>query len=202
SGVFRGRNSPAMLVSLDWTNAFRGKEHPLPMARLEHLVISSAEEALALGASGVTSYFFIGHEDDEREARNMEALSAICRECDDLEVPILVQAIPVGERVTAENYADSLALASRMAVEAGADMLAIPYAGKGGFGRVVEASRVPVLLLDLELKMSRGQPEYDFELEAPEALRAGCSGLLLGRRYLKGEKAADIERMVKLVHGG
>ncbi len=202
SSIFRGRNSPAMLLSLDWTNAFRGRDHPLPMARLEHMFLSSVEEALSLGASGVTAYFFIGHEDDEHEASNMEALSAACRDCDSLEMPILVQVIPIGERVTAENYVDSLALASRMAVEAGADILAVPYAGKDGHSRIVTAAKVPVLLLDLEMKMSKGQPEFNIELDTPDAIRAGGSGLVLGRHYIERKNAPYIERLVKLVHGG
>ncbi|MGQ9514200.1 MAG: class I fructose-bisphosphate aldolase [Thermoproteota archaeon] len=201
SFIFHGRSAPAMLLSLDWTNAFRGSEHPLPMARLEHIVLSSVEEALTMGASGVTTHFFIGHE-DEQEASYMEKVSAICRECDDLEMPLLVQVIPVGERVTAENYVDSLAMASRMVVEAGADLLAIPYAGKEGVGRIVEASKVPVLVMDIERKISKGQPDYEIERDAPEALKAGSSGLIIGRRYLERDNASKVEKLVRLVHGG
>lgn len=192
-----------MLMSLDWTNAFRGNDHPLPMIHLEHLLLTTVEDALMLGASGVTAYFFIGYEKDEYEARNVEAVAAICRECDNLEMPLLVQAIPVGERVTKENYADSLALASRMAVETGADIVAVPYAGsEGEMKRIVTAVKVPALLLDLELRLAEGQPDCELKQAIGEALDAGSSGLLLGRRYLEPGNIAEAERLIRLVHGG
>jgi len=202
SRIFRGRDSPAMIMSLDWTNAFRGSDHPLPMMRLEHLVLTTVEDALTLGASGVSAHFFVGYEKDEYEARNFESLAAICRECDDLEVPLLVQAIPVGERVVKENYANSLALASRMAVEAGSDIVAVPYAGtEVEMKRIVTAAKAPTLLLDLELRLADGQPDLGFVQAAGEALDAGGSGIVLGRRYLEVGNLAEAERLIRLVHG-
>lgn len=203
SRIFRGRNSPAMIMSLDWTNAFRGSDHLLPMMRLEHLVLTTVEDALTLGASGVSAYFFVGYEKDEYEARNFESLAAICRECDDLEVPLLVQAIPVGERIVKENYAECLALASRMAVEAGSDLVAVPYAGtEGEMKRIVTAAKVPTLLLDLELRLAEGQPDLGLVQAAGQALDAGSSGIVLGRRYLEAENVVEAERLIRLVHGG
>jgi len=203
SRIFRGRDSPAMIMSLDWTNAFRGSGHPLPMMRLEHLVLTSVSDALTLGASGVSAYFFVGYERDEYEARNFESMASICRECDDLEVPLLVQAIPVGERVTKENYADSVAMASRMAVEAGSDLVAVPYAGAlGEMKMIVTAAKVPALLLDLELRLADGQPDLGFAKAASEALDAGSAGVVLGRRYLEVGNLAEAERLIRLVHGG
>jgi DhnA family fructose-bisphosphate aldolase class Ia len=203
SRIFHGRHAPAMLLSLDWTNAFRGTAHPLPMMRLEHQVLTEVEDALMLGASGVVAYFFVGYERDEYEARNLEDVAAICRECDGLEMPLMVQAIPVGERVTKENYADSLALASRMAMEAGADLLAVPYAGSSeAAGRIAAGLKVPTLLMDLELNLAKGQPEYALEDVVAEALDAGVSGLLLGRRYLDPRRIREAEGLIRLVHRG
>jgi len=203
SRVFRGRDSPAMIMSVDWTNAFRGSDHLLPMMRLEHLVLNSVEDALTMGASGVAAYFFVGYEKDEYEARNFESLAAICRECDGLEVPLLVQAIPVGERVVKENYADGLALASRMAVEAGSDLVAVPFAGtEGEMKRIVTAAKVPTLLLDLELRLAKGQPDLGLAQSAGQALDAGAAGIVLGRKYLESGNVAEAERLIRLVHGG
>ncbi|MBS7617537.1 hypothetical protein KEJ25_02875, partial [Candidatus Bathyarchaeota archaeon] len=65
SHLFMGRETPAMLVRIDWTNAFRDKTYTLPARSIQFNRVTTVEEAVKIGASGVVTYLFLGFDREE-----------------------------------------------------------------------------------------------------------------------------------------
>jgi DhnA family fructose-bisphosphate aldolase class Ia len=59
----RTQKDAALLVSGDWSNAFRGKDFVLPPEQINYIPLLNAADALNLGASGLVMHFLLGHEE-------------------------------------------------------------------------------------------------------------------------------------------
>lgn len=185
-----GGSVPAVLMRADFTNA---KGFPkLPSKKLEHVKLVDPGEALTLGVEGLATYLLVG--DENEEARSVRIVSRLVSGCRRLGLPLLVETMPVGERVTQANRLDCLRLAVRMAVEAGADLVAAPYAGdEKSMRAIVEvAGQTPVLAVD--------------DSETPlkqlgNAVSAGCAGLVLRDSLSQGIIEDTIAEARLLVHG-
>lgn len=193
--AFKGRGAPALIIRADWTSAFRGGDFVLPAKGVTYAPSAGAEEALTLGASGVASHLFVGYERDEDEAANVRSIAGLARECEECGVPLLVEAIPRGERVTKENYLDCARFAARVAVEVGADLVATPYKRDPNVVRkVVEGTRAPTLVLEVDEPVSREGLKG--------ALEAGASGLIIGKKSIgSGELPKLLDGIKKLMRG-
>jgi len=193
---FRGKMAPALLVRADWANVFRNETFVLPARKVRHITVASAKDAIALGASAIIAFFFVGWEDDEDEARNMGSVAMLAGESNRLGVPLLVECVPIGERITEVNYAKCVDLAMRMSVEAGADAIAAPYTGNiESFRRIVDAAKVPVFVLDTD-KVTPGL----FKV-VTEALEAGASGVVVGRGVFQAaEPVKTLKELRNVVH--
>ena len=197
--LFHGRRS-ALLVRADWTNAFRNKTYTLPARSIKHIAVTSAKDAVALGASGIVTYFFVGYGEDKDEARNFELISIFARECTEVGLPFIVEPIPMGERVTGANFADLVRISIRMMVEAGADAIKAPYTGDvESFRRITEAAGIPVLILGgAKAKTMRDALEV-----VTEALEAGAAGVVFGRQVIQApDPALVVEAIRAVVHDG
>jgi len=186
------REGPAIVLRADFTNALRDSEFTLPPKKLEHIKSAGCGEALALGADGVAVHLLVGYEDEE--ARSVDIISSLIEGCNRCGLMVLAEAIPIGERITEANYIDSLRLAVRMAVEAGADVVATPYAGEESSMRsVVEvAGSVPLLAID--------DPRRPLK-ELGAAISAGCAGLVLRDRLISEKVENAAYEAWALVHG-
>ncbi len=200
SHLFLGKDAPAILIRADWTNAFRTKKYALPSRKIVRALAASAREALALGASGIVVYFFIGCS-DKSEASNFELIASYAQECNRLGLPLIIEPIPLGERVTGANYADLVKVSVRMAVEVGADAIKAPYTGDvESFRKVVDAAGgVPILILG---GAKAGTVRDALEVVA-EALEAGAKGVVYGRQVIQAEDPSAFVRSVRaIVHEG
>jgi len=198
--LFRRKDSPALLVRADWTNAFRDKTYTLPARKIKRVTVANARDAIAMGASGIVTYFFLGQSDEEAEARDFELMSFFARECRELGLPLIVEALPMGERVTGANFADLDAAGMRIAAETGADALKVLYTGDiDSFERAVRAAGIPVLVLGgAKAKTLRDSLEV-----AEEALDAGAVGVVYGRQVVQAEDPGEFVRAVRaVVHEG
>jgi len=193
---FMGRAAPALIVRADWTNAFRDQSSVLPASDVRHAMVCSTEDAVALGASAVAAYFFVGYGDDEDEARNMESIALLARQCDRLGMPLVVESVPIGERTAGANFADCVDLAARMAMEAGADAVAAPYTGdEKTFHALAESVGVPLFLL------YSTAPIVEPFGEVRSSLDAGASGVIVGRSLLEVENSSEtLKKLRHIVH--
>ncbi len=191
--LFPGREGPALIIRADWMNMPRlgtsNVANAVPQRLLYQQKVIRAEEALALGASAITIYLFLGYS-DAVEATGVEVCARFVAECRRAGLPCIIEPIAYGRRVTGANIVELLTLGARMAVELGADALKIPYTGDvETFRRLCEVAGVPVLVLG----GARSDNERDaLELFA-EALEAGARGCLMGRNVTK---SPDPERIV------
>jgi DhnA family fructose-bisphosphate aldolase class Ia/Fe-S-cluster-containing hydrogenase component 2 len=197
--LFQGRDAPALIVRADWMNMPRlGSSNVLNSAPQRHLLqqkILTAEQAVALGATAITIYFFIGYSDDV-EARGIDSCARFANECRKVGLPCIMEPIAYGGQVTGANTVELLTLGARMCVELGADALKIPYTGDvDSFANLVKISQVPVLVLG----GARSPSDRDaLELFA-EGLEAGCHGCLMGRNVTKAPNPEQLIRQFGLV---
>lgn len=201
--LFQGKNSPAMLIRADWMNLPRlggsNVSNVLPVVNFKKMATSLARDALLMGASAITIYYFIGYS-DEFELINIEQAAFFAKECRKIGLPLIIEPMAVGGMVTGVNIAELLIASARIAAEIGADALKIPYTGDvKTFKKLVDVAKIPVLVL--------GGAKSDVPRDAlevvDEALRAGARGTVFGRNVTK---AKDPQKMVAdicaLVHGG
>jgi len=201
--LLQGKNAPAMLIRADWMNLPRlggsNVSNVLPVVKFKKMAASLAADALDVGASAITIYYFIGYS-DEFEAINMDQAATFARACRKIGLPLIIEPMAVGGMVTGVNIAEILIASARIAVEIGADALKIPYTGDvESFRLLVEQARVPVFVLG---GAKSDVPRDALEL-VEEALRAGARGTVFGRNVTK---AKDPRKMVAdicaLVHEG
>ncbi|MFZ5515498.1 MAG: Cgl0159 family (beta/alpha)8-fold protein [Candidatus Zhuqueibacterota bacterium] len=200
--MFMGADKPAVIVRADWMNLPRlggsNVSNVLPVLKFRKMATSRARDALQLGASAITIYYFIGYS-DEFEAINLEQSAVFAQECRKVGLPLIIEPMAVGGMVTGVNIAEILIASARIAVEIGADALKIPYTGDVmTFKQLVDESRVPVLVLG---GAKSDVPRDALEL-VDEALRAGASGTVFGRNVTKAKDPKKmVEDLCDLVHG-
>jgi DhnA family fructose-bisphosphate aldolase class Ia len=177
---FLGRHAPALILKIDYTSYSS----------------SLIENALYTGASGVISSFIVGHKKDEDEAKNLEAISSLARESERYALPLIVECIPFGERITKENFFRCVELAARVSAEAGADIIAVPYI-EGNFLRqkIVNGIDIPVLMSDM-------RTFFGSAIENAEImLKSGASGFLIGEETFRMYDISKINYLYSLLHG-
>jgi len=198
--LFKGKNAPALLIRADWTNAFRDRTYTLPARSIRFTKVIEPKKALALGASAIVTYYFVGI-DDELESQLFKQLSDFAKECDKWGLPLVVEPIPVGPKVTKTNFTDLVVLGVRLAVEVGADMIKAPYTGDpDSFQRVISAAAgTPVLILG----GYRARSVKDLLEVVEEMINVGGSGVVFGRNVIQSPNPAQILRQIRaIVHEG
>ncbi len=166
----------------------------VPQRLLRNYKMLTAEQAVALGASAITIYLFVGYT-DHLETEGVDKCARFVNECRRAGLPCIIEPIAYGGQVTGANIVELLILGAREAVEIGADALKIPYTGDvDSFRDLVQAADVPVLVLG----GARSDNERDaLELYA-EAQEAGAAGCLMGRNVTK---SPDPQRLVEQLCG-
>ena len=201
--MLKGRDSPALIIRCDWMNYQRlgstNVANCLPVQKLKRVATAKAKDALLLGASAITIYFFFGY-DDDLEADNLQSCATFAQECEALGLPCIIEPIAVGGLVSGKNITELLKVSARIAVEIGADALKIPYTGDvKTFSELVKLAGVPVLMLG----GAKSEKIKDALEIVEEALQAGAAGVVFGRNVTK---AKDPEKMVRdiwaVVHQG
>lgn len=200
---FQGRDGPALIVRADWMNMPRlgtsNVANAVPQRLLLHQKVITAEQALALGATAITIYLFLGY-NDRVEAAGIDVCARFAAECHEVGLPCIMEPLAYGGQVTGANIVELLTLGARMCVELGADVLKIPYTGDvDSFRRLVGVSEVPVLVL--------GGARSDYERDAlelfAEGLEAGANGCLMGRNVTKSPDPQHmIEQLCGIAHHG
>ena len=203
--------SPGILNATSHLFAFRGAPVPLLRADIilndermkdlgeQHRVLCSPSEAAALGAGGVVMFLIFGVETGQMFADNARAVAGAAREAHRLGLPLIVETVLWGSRITDKRDPDMLAFGCRMAAELGADAIKTEYTGDPETMKpVIEGCGVPVLTL--------GGPKSDSEDEVVEttrqAMEAGARGIVYGRNIWQADDPARISASIReVVHG-
>ncbi len=146
------------------------------------VLVASVEDALKLGADGVSVHVNMG---DTSEGSMLADLGRVAREAADWGMPLLAMMYARGPMITDAFDPRTVAHCARVAVELGADVVKVPYTGDmESFARVVEACCVPVVIA--------GGPKMDstadFLQMVSDSMRAGAAGLSVGRNIFQHER--------------
>jgi DhnA family fructose-bisphosphate aldolase class Ia len=194
--IFSGPGAPGFILRLDWTNRWRGK-NLLGSSEGHGRLMGSVEDAVRLGADAVLMYMFIGYQDPDVEAQQVEDVAQIAMACEKWGMGCIIEPMPRGQRVGHEEYnAEYIQMVTRMACEMGADLLKTDYSGdRDSFSAVVEAAFRPILIA--------GGPKTDTPREALDmvrgALDAGASGMFIGRNVFQSDDPVQMMHVMRQI---
>lgn len=167
-----------------------------PQANSKTLV-GSVEEAVRLGADGVSVHVNLGAED---EKDMLADLGRVAADADSWGMPLLAMMYARGPKIT-DSYAPALvAHCARVGVELGADVVKVSYTGDvESFSRVTEACCIPVIIAGGE-KMNSTRELLQM---VHDSLLAGGGGLSLGRNVFQHKRPQQLMQALRgLVHEG
>ncbi len=159
--------------------------------------VASVEEAIALGADGVSIHVNIGC---EREPEMLSLLGVVAESCEDWGMPLLVMAYPRGPKIANQHDPELVAHVARVAAELGADVVKTNYTGSvESFKRVVESCPIPVVIA--------GGPKVSSDREILEMVKnsvdSGGAGVSIGRNIFQHKRPDLMTRaIVGIVHDG
>lgn len=161
------------------------------------VLVATVEEALKLGADGVSIQVNVGAEDEDQM---LSTLGEISQKCQEWGMPLLAMMYPRGKKIKDEYKSEYIAHASRVGAELGADIVKTSYTGDpDSFREVIEGCPVPVVIAG----GPRTESELAFLKMVEEAVEAGASGVAIGRNVFQHEDPALITRRIcSIVHKG
>jgi class I fructose-bisphosphate aldolase len=149
---------------------------PTPNAKT---LVCTVEEAVKLGADGVSIHVNLGN-GDEKEMLN--DFGRVSREARTWGMPLLAMIYPRGEKIKDEYDVGVIKHAARVGDEMGADIVKVSYTGSAEtFRQVVEGCSVPVVIA--------GGAKMDSDRDILEmvkgAIDAGGAGASIGRNIFQ-----------------
>ena len=172
----------------------------------DSILCVAVEEAVKVGADAV---LFNGGPDISGKDIGLERcmihiISTLRRECERYGMPLVAEMVPGGFNPPPEYInVESLKLAARVAAEAGADMLKMPYRTRPdghGFEEVVEGCEgLPIVVLGGAKTNSQEQ----FFANIDGAMKCGAHGVAIGRNIWGHAHPDRVIRLLKgLIHEG
>lgn len=158
-------------------------------------LVASVEEALRLGADGVSVHVNLG---SREEGRQIADLAAVSDACDRWNLPLLAMMYPRGPRVTDPRDPALVAHAVTLAADLGADIVKTVYVGSvDEMAAITGNAPVPVIVA--------GGPRRDNPADVleyvDEVMRAGAAGVAMGRNVFQSDDPALLtKRMSALIH--
>ena len=159
------------------------------------VLVTTVEQAIAMGADGVSAHINIG---DKNESEMLKILGSLNEICEKWGLPLIAMMYPRGEKVDSEHNVKWVKLAARVGAELGADIIKTNYTGDiDSFREVVKGCPVPIIIA--------GGPKMESDKEILqmtfEAMRAGARGVSIGRNVFQHENPVKIVRaLAKIVH--
>jgi fructose-bisphosphate aldolase, class I len=197
--LFANRGAPLPVVRTDWI--YNAEVFPALPAILqdprqgEHYeVISSPEDALALGAEAITMFLIVGTAEGSSFASNARQVAASASAARRAGLPVIVESVLWGARMEDKRDPELLAFGARVATELGADAIKTAFTGDTETMRqVVDGCPVPVLVLG---GVRSSSPEVVLDLTR-DALAAGAKGVVYGRNVWQADDPAFMCGMLR-----
>lgn len=158
-------------------------------------IVGTVEEALRMGADGLSIHVNVGA---PTESRMVEDMGRLAGECDRAGLPLLAMLYPRGPGIQNPHDVDLVKTVARLGHELGADVLKVPYTGSADtFREVVRSVNVPVLISG----GPKAEKEEDFLRMVAGSIEAGGSGVSVGRNLWQHADPARMTRAVgRIVH--
>jgi len=149
---------------------------PFPNAKT---LVGTVEDAIRLGADGVSVHVNVG---DETEARMLKDLGEVTSRANEWGMPVLAMVYARGPKIQNGYDPQVVTHCARLGEELGADVVKVPYTGSPEtFERVVEACCIPVVIAGGE-KMDN---DFDILKMVYDSIAAGGAGLSVGRNVFQ-----------------
>ena len=156
-------------------------------------LVCTVEEALRLGADGVSVHVNIG---DDNERQMLADFGKVAKEASEWGMPLLAMVYPRGKKIKDEYAPEAVKHAARLGAELGADIVKVSYTGSPDtFRGVVEGCHVPVIIA--------GGPKMDSDRAILEmvkgAMEAGASGTSIGRNVFQHDNPTKIVKALFMI---
>lgn len=155
--------------------------------------VGSVEEALFLGADGVSVHVNIG---GDCEAEMLSKLGNVADECDQWGMPLLAMMYPRGKNIKDPDDPQVVAQVTRIGAELGADIVKTTYTGDlDSFKQVVKSCPAKVVIA--------GGPKAETDRDVLEmvagAMEAGAIGVTFGRNVFQHSNPAAMLRAISVI---
>ncbi|MDA8405148.1 MAG: 2-amino-3,7-dideoxy-D-threo-hept-6-ulosonate synthase [Desulfobacteraceae bacterium] len=147
------------------------------------VLVNTVENALRVGADGVSIHINVG---DEHEAEMLRDFGKVVVDCNYWGMPLIAMMYPRGPLIEDEKDLDAVKLAARMGADLGADYIKTVYTGDPeSFREVVEGCPAPILI-------AGGSKQSDAEVfkSIEGAMLAGAKGVSIGRNAFQHKNPA------------
>ncbi len=143
------------------------------------VLVCSVEEAIQLGADGVSIQVNLGSETDDEM---LSQFGAVARSCTQWGMPLIAMVYARGAKIANEFDTAYVKHAARVGAEIGADIVKVNYTGSPEtFAEVTESCPVPVVIAGGE-KMNSDE---DILKMVEGAMQAGAKGAAIGRNIFQ-----------------
>jgi class I fructose-bisphosphate aldolase len=161
---------------------------PYPNAKT---LVGTVEDALKLGADGVSVHVNLG---DETERHMLSELGKLTSSAAEWGMPVIAMMYARGPKVTDQYDPDVVAHCARVGMELGADIVKVNYTGDPkSFETVTRCCCIPVVIA--------GGPRMENDEQilrmAYDSVAAGGAGLSVGRNIFQHP---DTSRLVRSLH--
>ena len=156
-------------------------------------LVCTVQEAIKLGADGVSVHVNIGN---GHEKEMLTDLGAVAHTASEWGIPLLAMIYPRGERIKDEYDPVAIKHAARLGAELGADVVKVSYTGNpDSFSEVVAGCHVPVIIA--------GGPKMESDREILEmvkgAMEAGAAGTSIGRNVFQHKNPTKIVAALSMI---
>ncbi len=152
------------------------------------MLTGSVEEAIRLGADGVSLHINIG---GKEEPEMLEQLGKTSEQCHKWNMPLLAMMYPRGEKIKNPHDPEIVAHVARIGADFGADIVKTVYTGDvDSFTKVVKGTPVPIVIAG----GPKAKTDLDILKMTEDAIQAGAKGVTYGRNIF-GHKTP--EKMVQ-----
>ncbi len=160
-------------------------------------IVCTVEEAIKLGADGVSIHINIGN---EYEDKMLSDAGKIAAECEHYGLPLLMMVYGRGPKIKDEFSIDVISHCARIGMELGADIVKVPYSGDvESFTKVVNSCNIPVLIAGGN-KLSNVR---ELLSNVANSLLAGGAGISIGRNVFQYPNRVKLAKALEdLVHNG
>jgi len=197
--LFMGKGAPARILTVDLPlfSTIPG----VPETVIEHDLLVGVESALRGDFQAVKVILAWGTE-AKTQMKNIRIVAELGDECDRWNMPLMVEPVLWGPAIPPErkNDPELIEHGARIALEAGADILKIPYTGEmTAFADLVRRFRVPVMVLGgAKMKDIRGALEIAWEI-----VQADAQGVVFGRNvWQHPQMSSVVQALQAIVHRG
>ncbi len=153
-----------------------------------HVMTSSVEEAVRLGADAVCVMVIIGAKEEHAMLAN---LGRVVQDANRFGMPVVAELLPEFEHSFDPEW---VGVCARLGFELGADVIKTYYCGPE-YKDVVANCPIPIV-------MAGGPKNADIFTNIKGALEAGAAGVAIGRNIFQAPDPLEYtQRIVELVHG-